>query len=77
MMNRWIAAMAMNLASANAWAVTAHFTGHRETGWSATREQMIMCEYEAEGRRFWQTFKGAQCPKTVEVEAKVERSENN
>ena len=76
-MKRLIAATAVTMVSTNAFAVTAHFTGHRESGWSATREPMIMCEYEAEGRRFWQTFKAGRCPKTVEVETKTEPSEKS
>jgi hypothetical protein len=54
--------------SAQAFAMTARFTGRSESGWSAARLPVIMCEYEVEGRRFWKTFKTARCPKTVEVE---------
>jgi hypothetical protein len=48
----------------------ATYTGKSESGWSANRLPVIMCEYEVEGRRFWKTFKTARCPKTVEVEEK-------
>ena len=67
-MKRWIAAIAAMLVSANALAATATYTGQSESGWSATRLPVIMCEYEVEGRRVWKTFKSGRCPKTVEVE---------
>ena len=70
-MKRGIALIAAMLVGANASAITAKFTGRRESGWTVTRLPIIMCEYEADGRRIWQTFRKGNCPKTVEVEVAV------
>ena len=68
---RWIAVIALMM-SAQAFADTAKFTGRRESGWTVTRLQIIMCEYQTEdGRRIWQTVRTGGCPKTVEVQVAV------
>jgi len=70
-MKRRIALIAALTVGVNAFATTAKFTGRRESGWTVTRLPIVMCEYETEGRRIWQTFRTGNCPKTVEVEVAV------
>lgn len=58
--------LAALLASSNAFAATAFFTGRQEMVQSVTYQMVWNCQYQYAGNYFWQAFQGS-CPSSVEV----------
>ncbi len=59
---------AVLLSASVAYAATGFFTGNQETITTITGKMGIRCEYNAMGQTFWRTFRGFNCPMSVEVE---------
>lgn len=62
-----VAAMAAALVCAQAWAVTAIWTGKQEMVQTVTYQMAWRCEYMYAGQYFWRVFKNS-CPSSIEVE---------
>ena len=58
----------MLLASTQAMAVVAHWTGQMNFITTVTYKSGISCEYMAWGNTFWKTFTATSCPATIEVQ---------
>lgn len=62
-----ILALLLGLASLQALAATAFFTGRQEMAQTVTYKTVWRCQYNYNGQLFWRLFESS-CPGTVEVQ---------
>ena len=67
-MKKIIAAAILLMASAQAFAVMATWTGQVQYVTTVSYKQGMSCQYTAPGGTFWLTFKLGSCPFTVEMD---------